>query len=77
MISIKKIGKLEVGRTIGTGAFGKVRRAVHTPTGRPVAVKILNKNKIVTQKDAQRIEREIKILKKISHPNLLKLLQLI
>ena len=70
-------GNLRFDRTIGSGTFGKVRRAVHLPTGRAVAVKILNKHKIATEKDVLRIEREMTILKRIDHPNLLKLLQLI
>lgn len=69
--------QLKLGRTIGGGTFGKVRRAIHTPTNQPVAVKILQKSKITNKKDALRIQREISILKKINHPNLLKLLQLI
>jgi 5'-AMP-activated protein kinase, catalytic alpha subunit len=67
--------KLE--RTIGSGTFGKVKRAVYLPTGHPLAVKILNKHKIVSKKDVLRIEREITILKRVNHPNLLKLYQLI
>jgi 5'-AMP-activated protein kinase, catalytic alpha subunit len=54
---MQKIETLSLGRTIGSGTFGKVRRAVHLPTGRAVAVKILNKTKIHTRKDALRIER--------------------
>lgn len=74
---MEQLGHLKFERTIGRGTFGKVRRAIHEPTGRPVAVKVLNKQKIATKKDALRIEREIRILKRINHPNLLKLLQLI
>jgi 5'-AMP-activated protein kinase catalytic alpha subunit len=37
-----------MGRTIGTGSFGKVKIAEHILTGHKVAVKILNRHKIST-----------------------------
>ena len=52
---MENIHNLRLERTIGSGTFGKVRRAVHIPTGKSVAVKILNKRKIVTKKDVIRI----------------------
>ena len=38
-----------------------------------VAVKILEKDKIKDKKDIERITREIKILKKVRHPNIIQL----
>jgi serine/threonine protein kinase len=38
-----------------------------------VAVKILEKDKIKDKKDVERITREIKILKKVWHPNVIQL----
>jgi 5'-AMP-activated protein kinase, catalytic alpha subunit len=38
-----------------------------------VAVKILEKDKIKDKKDVERITREIKILKKVRHPNIIQL----
>jgi 5'-AMP-activated protein kinase catalytic alpha subunit len=42
-------------------------------TGEKVAVKILEKDKIKDKKDVERITREIKILKKVRHPNVIQL----
>jgi 5'-AMP-activated protein kinase catalytic alpha subunit len=42
-----------------------------------VAVKILEKEKINDQKDVERITREIKILKKVRHPNIIQLYEVI
>jgi 5'-AMP-activated protein kinase, catalytic alpha subunit len=42
-----------------------------------VAVKILEKDKINDQKDVERITREIKILKKVRHPNVIQLYEII
>ena len=32
---------LDLGKTIGEGTFGKVKAALHKPTGQQVAIKIL------------------------------------
>ena len=49
----------------------------HTLTGEKVAIKILEKDKIHDQKDVERITREIKILKKVRHPNVIQLYEII
>jgi hypothetical protein len=54
---MEQLGNLKFERTIGSGTFGKVRRAIHLPTGKPVAVKVLNKHRIANKKDALRIHR--------------------
>lgn len=62
---------------MGKGTFGKVKLATHTLTGEKVAVKILEKDKIKDKKDVERITREIKILKKVRHPNIIQLYEII
>lgn len=42
-----RLGKYELGRTLGEGNFGKVRFAKNTDSGQPFAVKIIEKNKII------------------------------
>lgn len=37
-----------IGKTLGIGSFGKVKVAEHVLTGHKVAIKILNKKKIVS-----------------------------
>lgn len=37
------LGPYRLGKTLGIGAFGKVKLATHLVTGQKVAVKILNK----------------------------------
>ena len=49
----------------------------HTLTGEKVAIKILEKDKINDQKDVERITREIQILKKVRHPNVIRLYEII
>lgn len=77
-----KIGPWKLGRTLGRGSTGRVRLAKNVNTGKLAAVKIvpkLNFKKIENPKyknhDATRlpygIEREIIIMKLISHPNIM------
>ena len=40
------VAHYELGDTIGSGSFGKVKKAKHKKTGHEVAVKIVNRNKI-------------------------------
>lgn len=40
-----------LGKTMGFGAFSKVKSAVHTLTGQKVAIKIINKHKMKDMED--------------------------
>jgi 5'-AMP-activated protein kinase, catalytic alpha subunit len=64
-------------KTLGKGTFGKVKLATHMPTGEKVAIKILEKDKIVDVADVERVSREIHILKLIRHPNIIQLYEII
>mgnify|MGYP000240434807 CR=1 FL=1 len=60
-------------RTLGKGSFGKVKEAVHVLSGEKIAIKILEKAKIKKEDDLVRIRREINILSKVQHPNIIQL----
>jgi len=62
---------------LGKGTFGKVKMAIHVPTGERVAIKILEKDRIVDVADVERVAREIHILKLIRHPNIIQLYEII
>ena len=62
---------------MGKGTFGKVKLAIHLLTNEKVAIKILEKSRIKDKKDIERISREIKILKKVRHPNVIQLYEII
>lgn len=47
------------GKTLGEGTFGKVKLGTHVLTGEKVAIKILEKQKIVDASDVERVTREI------------------
>jgi serine/threonine protein kinase len=67
----RSIGHYIIGKNIGEGTFGKVKLGTHILTGEKVAIKILEKKKIVEDADVQRVTREIDILKRIRHPNII------
>jgi serine/threonine protein kinase len=64
---VKKVGKYEIGKTLGEGTFGKVKYAVNTETGERVAIKVLDKEKIQKQNMGAQIKKEISIMKLVRH----------
>ena len=73
----KNIGQFILGKKIGEGTFGIVTLATHILTGEKVAIKILDKKKILEHSDKTRLEREIKILKVLHHNNIVHLYSVI
>ncbi|KAJ6895339.1 hypothetical protein NC651_021749 [Populus alba x Populus x berolinensis] len=69
----RRVGKYEMGRTIGEGTFAKVKFARNSETGEPVALKILDKEKVLKHKMAEQIKREVATMKRIKHPNVVRL----
>ena len=60
------------GKTLGTGAFGQVRLAIHKATKQTRAVKIIPKAKV----DIKLLVNEINVLSKLSHPNIMQLYEI-
>eukprot|EP00927_Polykrikos_kofoidii_P029189 TRINITY_DN25280_c2_g4_i1.p1 TRINITY_DN25280_c2_g4~~TRINITY_DN25280_c2_g4_i1.p1 ORF type:complete len:744 (-),score=98.74 TRINITY_DN25280_c2_g4_i1:551-2782(-) len=73
----KSIGHYVLMKTIGEGTFGKVKLGTHILTGERVAVKVLEKGRIVDSADVERVAREIHILKLIRHPHIIQLYEII
>nr|ACN41002.1 unknown [Picea sitchensis] len=68
-----RVGKYELGRTLGEGTFAKVKFAKNTENGENVAIKILDKENILKHKMVEQIKREISTMKLIKHPNVIRL----
>lgn len=77
MSSLQRIGNYRLGKTLGVGSFGKVKLGEHEQTGKKVAVKILNRQKIRVQQMEEKLKREIKILKMCMHPHIIRLYEVI
>eukprot|EP00002_Diphylleia_rotans_P002555 TRINITY_DN115_c1_g1_i1.p1 TRINITY_DN115_c1_g1~~TRINITY_DN115_c1_g1_i1.p1 ORF type:complete len:491 (-),score=81.15 TRINITY_DN115_c1_g1_i1:1147-2619(-) len=74
---LKYVGNYQIDRTLGEGTFGKVKLGIHLLTGEKVAIKILDKEKLVDPLDRERLSREIRIMKIVNHPNVVRLYEVI
>ncbi|KAL2652157.1 hypothetical protein R1flu_020285 [Riccia fluitans] len=72
-----KVGKYELGRTLGEGTFAKVKFAKNLETDESVAIKVLDKEKILKHKMVEQIKREISTMKLVKHPNIVQLLEVL
>ena len=67
-----KKGPYTLGETLGEGAFAKVKLATHIITKEKIAIKIIDKAKLLKDNfDIKRVKKEISILKKIHHKNII------
>ena len=74
--NVQIVGKYQIQRTIGKGNFAKVKLAKHLPTGREVAIKVIDKGAL-TQTTLNKVFREVKIMKSLQHPNICRLYEVI
>uniref|UniRef100_A0AAQ5Z961 MAP/microtubule affinity-regulating kinase 3 n=1 Tax=Amphiprion ocellaris TaxID=80972 RepID=A0AAQ5Z961_AMPOC len=70
------VGNYRLLKTIGKGNFAKVKLARHILTGREVAIKIIDKTQL-NPTSLQKLFREVKIMKILNHPNIVKLFEVI
>ncbi|CAI0544911.1 unnamed protein product [Linum tenue] len=68
-----RVGRYELGRTLGEGTFAKVKFARNVENGENVAIKILDKEKVLKHKMIAQIKREIATMKLIRHPNVIRM----
>jgi MAP/microtubule affinity-regulating kinase len=60
-------------KILGKGAYATVRLAQHNETSKKVAIKTYDKYQIIDPTKRANMLREIEILKKLDHPNIIKL----
>ncbi|CAK8542158.1 unnamed protein product [Lathyrus sativus] len=65
--------KYELGRLLGQGTFAKVYHARNLITGVSVAIKVVDKEKILKVGMVDQIKREISAMKLVRHPNVVEL----
>lgn len=58
----RKVGKYEVGRTIGEGTFAKVKFAQNTDTGESVAMKVMSKSTVLKHKMVHQVLNSLLLL---------------
>jgi mitogen-activated protein kinase 1/3 len=65
--------RYEIKKQVGRGSYGSVMHAIDKKTGKDVAIKVMT-NVFDDLIDGKRILREIALLKKLSHPNIVNLI---
>ncbi|XP_039017827.1 CBL-interacting serine/threonine-protein kinase 12-like [Hibiscus syriacus] len=69
------LGRYQVGKLLGHGTFAKVYYALNVKTDESVAIKVLDKEKILKGGLIAHIKREIFILRRVLHPNIVQLFE--
>ncbi|CAL5328463.1 CBL-interacting serine/threonine-protein kinase 21 isoform X1 [Camellia sinensis] len=71
------IGKYQLSRTIGEGTFAKVKLATNTENGQHVAIKIIDKHMVIENNLIYQVQREIRTMKLLRHPNIVRIHEVI
>ncbi|XP_059459754.1 CBL-interacting serine/threonine-protein kinase 21 [Corylus avellana] len=71
------IGKYKLGRTIGEGTFAKVKLGVDSTSGNYVAVKIIDKHMVMECNLKSQVQREIRTMKLLHHPNIVRIYEVL
>lgn len=69
------LGRYEIGKLLGHGTFAKVYHARNIKTNESVAIKVIDKEKILKGGLIAHIKREISILRRVRHPNIVQLFE--
>ncbi|RYR79465.1 hypothetical protein Ahy_A01g004278 isoform A [Arachis hypogaea] len=73
--SIVLLERYELGRLLGQGTFGKVYYARSAITNQSVAIKMIDKDKVMKTGRAEQITREISVMRRARHPNIIQLFE--
>jgi serine/threonine protein kinase len=73
----RRVGKYQLGKTLGSGTFGKVKYAIDTQSCRSVAIKMMDKAAIKQSQMSDQIKKEISIMKLIRHENVVQLIEVL
>lgn len=65
--------KYDVGKFLGKGNFAKVYHARNLETGQSVAIKVIEKEKVLKVGLMDQTKREISVMRKVNHPNIVQL----
>ncbi|XVE80775.1 hypothetical protein DITRI_Ditri15bG0007400 [Diplodiscus trichospermus] len=65
--------RYELGRILGQGTFAKVQYARNLESGRSVAIKIIDKEKVMKVGMIDQIKQEIAVMRLVRHPNVAEL----
>lgn len=67
------MGRYDLGRQLGQGTFAKVYYARSISTNQGVAIKVIDKDKVLKVGLIDQIKREISVMRLVRHPNIIEL----
>ena len=73
-MQFERLGPYKIGKRLGRGGMGAVYEAVNVDTGESAAVKLLSPHLADDEGFRERFELEIETLKKLKHPNIVRML---
>lgn len=73
----KKLDDYTLIKEIGKGAYSVVKLALHKPSKKKVAIKFYDKKVLLDDQKNFAAQRETSILEQISHPNIVRMLEVI
>jgi 5'-AMP-activated protein kinase catalytic alpha subunit len=73
MSSAKVVGRYRLLKTLGEGAFSKVKLGQHIDTGKTYAIKVIELREVKAQNMETQLRREIDVMSRMDHPSLIKL----
>lgn len=76
-ITLNLFEKYELGKLLGCGAFAKVYHGRDLLTGHSVAIKAINKQRVMRRNLMAHIKREISIMHKLDNPHIVRLLEVL
>lgn len=72
-----RLGNYILGKTLGEGEFGKVKLGWKQGGSTSVAVKIIRKEKLNDKTRLEKVNREVRILQDLDHPNIVRLHEMV
>lgn len=70
----KSLGSFHIEKKLGSGAMGVVYLALHKPSGKKFALKLLPREMAFNGQSAERFQREAELLHQFKHPNIVRFL---
>jgi len=72
-MQFEQLGPYKIGKRLGRGGMGAVFEGVNLQTREPAAVKVLSPHLADDEGFRERFELEIETLKKLQHPNIVRM----